>query len=367
MKLVISRNVLLKPLQLIAGVVERRQTLPILANVLLSLKDNTLELVGTDLEVELLGRVNLDNVATSGAITVPARKLMDICRSLPEQAEIELCVDGAKLMVRSGHSRFNLSTLPANQFPNTEEVSAETEFLISQQDLRQLIEGTQFAMAQQDVRYYLNGMLWEVRKDGLCTVATDGHRLAYSAKGINAHTDNIQVIVPRKAVLELGRLLGEAENEVMVALGRNHLRIKTADYVFTSKLIDGRFPDYEKVIPQALEKCLTADRDLLKQALSRVAILASEKHRSVRLELKHNLLKILTNNPDEQEKAEEEVAVSYVGSQMEIAFNINYLIDALNALPAGEVKLSLAGSDSSVRIEGIEENTSIYVVMPMRL
>ena len=367
MKLVISRDILLKPLQLIAGVVERRQTLPILANVLLSLKDNMLELVGTDLEVELLGRVNLEQPVASGAITVPARKFMDICRSLPEQAEIELSVEGSKLYVRSGKSRFNLTTLPANQFPNTEEVSAETEFLISQQDLRQLIEGTQFAMAQQDVRYYLNGMLWEVRKDSLRTVSTDGHRLAYSIKAINAHADNIQVIVPRKAIIELGRLLSEAENEVMVTLGRNHLRVKTVDYIFTSKLIDGRFPDYEKVIPQALEKCLVVDRDILKQALSRVAILASEKHRSVRLELKSNLLKIVTNNPDEQEKAEEEVPVGYMGPQMEIAFNINYLIDALNALPGGEVKLSMAGSDSSVRIEGLNEDTSIYVVMPMRL
>lgn len=363
----ISRDILLKPLQLIAGVVERRQTLPILANVLLRLKDNTLELVGTDLEVELLGRINVEHSVTSGAITVPARKFMDICRSLPEEAEIELSVEGSKLYVRSGKSRFNLTTLPANQFPNTEEVSAETEFSVPQQDLCQLIEATQFAMAQQDVRYYLNGMLWEVRRDSLRTVTTDGHRLAYSITDIRAQTDNIQVIVPRKAVMELGRLLSEAESEVTVTLGRNHLRVKTVDYVFTSKLIDGRFPDYEKVIPQVLEKCLVVDRDILKQALSRVAILVSEKHRSVRLELKTNLLKVATNNPDDQEKAEEEVAVGYMGPEMEIAFNINYLIDALNALPGGEVKLSMAGSDSSVRIEGLNEDTSIYVVMPMRL
>lgn len=364
MQLTISREKLLKPLQLIAGVVERRQTLPILSNVLLILKKNELSLAGTDLEVELIGRVELDEPAVAGKITVPARKLMDICRSLPDQAEIEFELDDTKLKVRSGRSRFNLVTLPANDFPIVEEAPGQIEFVLPQQDLRKLIERTQFAMAQQDVRYYLNGMLWEVKNGNLSMVSTDGHRLAMCTLGADIGGDT-QVIVPRKAVLELARLLTDSEDSVTVMLGANQLRVKTNEYTFTSKLIDGRFPDYEKVIPRGGDKVIEIDRDFFKQALSRVGILANEKHRSVRLELRKDLLRVIANNP-EQEQAEEELNINYQGDDLDIGFNITYLIEALSALPAGTIHMTLSNSDSSARVEGAD-GYSIYVVMPMRI
>jgi DNA polymerase-3 subunit beta len=365
MEFQINRETLLKPLQLVAGVVERRQTLPILANVLLKVKGQELVLVGTDLEVEWQGRVALEQKAEAGAITVPARKLMDICRTLPEQALLEFSFEEPKLIIRSGRSRFSLATLPAAEYPSTAETLGQLEFIVSQQELHQLIERTQFAMAQQDVRFYLNGMLWEVADNLLRMVATDGHRMALSVISTNA-TGGAQVIVPRKAVLELSRLLTDATGDVVVMLGDNQLRVKADDYTFTSKLIDGRFPDYDKVIPLGGDKILQVDRDILKQALNRVAILANEKHRSVRFEIKEGLLRIAANNP-EQEEAEEELAVDYQGSDLEIGFNVNYLADAVSALPAGIVKLTLSNPDNSVRIEGGKANDSIYVIMPMRL
>lgn len=365
MKFTIEREKLLKPLQLIAGVVEKRQTLPILANILLVVKKNELMLTGTDLEVELMGRVILEKAEAAGAITVPARKLMDICRSLPDNATLEFILEEPKLIVKSGRSRFSLATLPATEFPNTEELPGQLELTIAQQDLRNLIERTQFAMAQQDVRYYLNGMLWEVKNNQLTSVATDGHRMALSMMNIEA-TGHHQVIVPRKAILELSRLLADATGNVLLTLGSNQLRVKADDYTFTSKLIDGRFPDYTKVIPKGGDKILVIERDEIKQALSRVAILASEKQRSVRLELRTGLLRVITNNP-EQEEAEEELNIAYQGSDLEIGFNIGYLLDAIAALQSGQVKLTLAGPDSSVRIEAFDNDQTIYVVMPMRL
>ena len=369
MQFTIEREKILKPLQLIAGVVERRQTLPILANVLLEVKENELLLTGTDLEVELMGRVMLDQPADSGSITVPARKLMDICRTLPENSTLDITFDAPKLLIRSGRSRFSLATLPANEFPNAEELPGQLEFDITQQDLRGLIERTQFAMAMQDVRYFLNGMLWEVKDGQLSAVATDGHRMALSTISIPV-SGNSQVIVPRKAILELSRLLVDASGEVSVTLGSNQLRVKADDYTFTSKLIDGRFPDYTKVIPKGGDKIVFIEKDILRQALSRVAILANEKHRSVRIELRTNLLRVATNNP-EQEEAEEELSLIYQGGDLDIGFNIGYLLDAVSALSTGTVKLTLAGPDNSVRVEAGDDDSSgsvvIYVVMPMRL
>lgn len=365
MQFSIQREALLTPLQFIAGVVERRQTLPILSNVLLKLKKQELSLVGTDLEVELLARIELEAAGDAGSTTVPARKLMDICRSLPEGAELEFNQEGNKLNIRSGRSRFNLATLPATDFPYAEEMPGQQEFVISQKELRNLIERTQFAMAQQDVRYYLNGMLWELGDGQFRAVATDGHRLALSS--VTSETPgNMQVIVPRKAILELSRILTNDNDQAIVVLSANQLRVKTTDYIFTSKLIDGRFPDYDKVIPQNGDKFLIVDRDLLKQALTRVGVLANEKHRSVRLELNKNTLRIVTNNP-EQEEAEEQLDVDYSGGALNIAFNINYLADALASLPQGMVKITMSNSDSSSRVEEVDGEESIYVIMPMRL
>lgn len=366
MKITVQRETLLKSLQLVAGVVERRQTLPILANVLLKAKGKVLTITGTDLEVELQARATLENSGENGEITVPARKLMDICRSLAEGDVIELSYDDPKLHIRSGRSRFSLATLPAKDFPNADDVPGEFEFSLPQQELRLLIERTQLAMAQQDVRYYLNGMLWEIDNQELRCISTDGHRLAKSYLSADKNLGNLQVIVPRKAVLELARLLATDDASVDVALSSNSLRIKTTDFTFVTKLIDAKYPDYNKVIPKKGDKILVIERDELKAALNRVAVLANEKHRSVRVELRQDQVRLVTNNP-EQEQAEEELTTEYKGENLDIGFNVGYLVDAISALPNGKIQLTFSNADSSVLIQSVAFSHSLYVVMPMRL
>ena len=260
MHFTIQREALLKPLQLVAGVVERRQTLPVLSNVLLVVEGQQLSLTGTDLEVELVGRVTLEDAAEPGEITVPARKLMDICKSLPNDAMIDIRVDEQKLIVKAGRSRFTLSTLPANDFPSVEDGQGSLTFTLVQSKLRRLIERTSFAMAQQDVRYYLNGMLLEVSAGIIRAVATDGHRLAMcSMQADIGQADRHQVIVPRKGILELARLLTEPDGNVSIVLGQHHIRATTGEFTFTSKLVDGKFPDYERVLPKGGDKLVLVD------------------------------------------------------------------------------------------------------------
>lgn len=369
MKFSVSRDTLLKSLNLVAGVVERRQTLPVLANVLMVLEGDRLSLTGTDLEVELVGRVQLSGTGEAGEITVPARKLTDICKSLPEESTIDFTVAEGKATVVSGRSRFTLSTLPAREFPNVEDSIGTHQLTLKQGQLKRLIDRTGFAMAQQDVRYYLNGMLWELEEDKLRVVATDGHRLAMctllekvAVKG-DGHT---QVIIPRKGVLELGRLLMEEQEEVSIVIGTNHIRAVTEGFTFTSKLVDGKFPDYQRVLPRSADKIVLGSRLDLRKAFTRTAILSNEKYRGVRLKLAENTLDILANNP-EQEEAEETVPVEYAGEPLEIGFNVSYLLDVLGVLSGEKVKLSLADPNSSALLEESEEGDSLYVVMPMRL
>lgn len=368
MKLNLQRETLLKPLQLVIGVVERKQTLPILSNVLLNTKDNILSITGTDLEVELIGQATLEKPAKPGKITLPGRKLMDICRALPENAPIELYQEKERVILKSGRSRFTLSTLPATDFPNIETQEENLTFDVPQQELRYLLQRTAFAMAQQDVRYYLNGMLFEVTPNSLRTVATDGHRLALNTIDISLPDKHrLQIIVPRKGVTELMRLLDDSEENVSITISNNHIRVSSASGTFTSKLIDGRFPDYERVIPKGGDKIISIDRDTLKFALSRTAILCNEKFRGVRFELKKNLLKILANNP-EQEAAEDELNIEYDAPSLDIGFNVNYLLDILNVLKSGPVNLIFSDANSSILVEEPDSNgESIYVVMPMRL
>jgi DNA polymerase-3 subunit beta len=367
MHFTIQREALLKPLQLVAGVVERRQTLPVLSNVLLVVEGQQLSLTGTDLEVELVGRVSLDEPAEPGEITVPARKLMDICKSLPNDALIDIRVDDQKLLVKAGRSRFSLSTLPANDFPTVEEGPGSLTLSLSQSRLRRLIERTSFAMAQQDVRYYLNGMLLEVQTGILRAVATDGHRLAMCSMAAEIEqTERHQVIVPRKGILELARLLTEQDADVGIILGQHHIRATTGEFTFTSKLVDGKFPDYERVLPRGGDKLVVADRQGLREAFSRTAILSNEKYRGIRLQLAAGLLKIQANNP-EQEEAEEEIAVDYNGNQLEIGFNVSYLLDVLGVMTTDQVRLILSDSNSSALVQEADNDDSAYVVMPMRL
>jgi DNA polymerase-3 subunit beta len=368
MKFSISRDALLKPLNLVAGVVERRQTLPILANVLMVLDGDRLSLTGTDLEVELVGRVQLAAAGSdSGEVTVPARKLVDICKSLPEGSDIDFSVQESKVTVKSGRSRFTLSTLPAREFPNVEDSMGTHQFTIKQGQLKRLIDRTGFAMAQQDVRYYLNGMLWEIKAKQLRVVATDGHRLAMCtlAEKVDAN-DDTQVILPRKGVLELARLLLEEDAEIAIVIGSNHIRATTNDFTFTSKLVDGKFPDYQRVLPRSPDKIVLGSRLDLRQAFTRTAILSNEKYRGVRLKLTENSLDIVANNP-EQEEAEETVSVDYQGDSLEVGFNVSYLLDVLGVLSGERIKLSLADPNSSALLEESEAGDSLYVVMPMRL
>ena len=370
MKFSISREALIKPLNLVAGVVERRQTLPILSNVLVVLEGKTLSLTGTDLEVELVGRVELDAAGVDGEITVPARKLVDICKSLPEGSNIEFSLDSGKATVKAGRSRFTLSTLPAADFPAVEAGEGSVALSLEQALVKQLIDGTAFAMAQQDVRYYLNGLYLEILGGRLRVVATDGHRLALATGPARVEAADTGVIIPRKGVLELSRLLdGNAPLEL--AIGSNHLRAANEQFTFTSKLVDGKFPDYERVIPKNPDKAVVGDRGDLKQAFTRTAILSNEKYRGIRLRLSENSLEITANNP-EQEQAEEIVAVDYAGPELEIGFNVSYLLDVLSVLSNSSVRLSLSDEASSALLEQSEppaggEPERLYVVMPMRL
>ena len=370
MKFSIARDALIKPLNLVAGVVERRQTLPILSNVLLVLEDKTLSLTGTDLEVELVGRVELEAAGVDGDVTVPARKLVDICKSLPEGSTIEFSLEAGKALVNAGRSRFILSTLPAADFPTVEAGAGSVGLSLDQSLVKQLIDSTAFAMAQQDVRYYLNGLYLEMLGGRLRVVATDGHRLALATGPALIEAADTGVIIPRKGVLELSRLLdGTAPLEL--AIGTNHIRAANEQFTFTSKLVDGKFPDYERVIPKNADKSVVGERGELKQAFTRAAILSNEKYRGVRLKLSDNNLDITANNP-EQEQAEELVGVQYSGAELEIGFNVSYLLDVLSVLEQPQVRLSLSDEASSALLENAEapsegEPERLYVVMPMRL
>ena len=372
MKFSIQRENLLKPLQLVSGVVERRQTLPILSNVLLKASQDGLSMIATDLEIEMSAHASCDG-SEPGEITLPARKFMDICRALPEQSMIELDTEGkedagSRAVVRSGKSRFVLSTLPATEFPNIGSFESILQFSISQAVLKALISSTSFAMAQQDIRYYLNGLLLEVANGRVRAVATDGHRLALNdATSADIRvSETQQIILPRKAVNELLRLLDDSDTPVQVQMGSNHIRLSTPAMGFTSKLIDGRFPDYHRVVPQNGDKVVTSDRETLRQALARTSILSNEKHRSVRLMLTKGSLRLFAHNP-EQEQAEEEVTVDYQGSDLEIGFNVNYMVDALSAISSPQIRLVLTDSNSCCLIQGIGKEDCKYVVMPMRL
>ncbi|MCY1430566.1 Beta sliding clamp [compost metagenome] len=341
--------------------------MPVLSNVLLVVQGQQLSLTGTDLEVELVGRVQLEEPAEPGEITVPARKLMDICKSLPNDVLIDIKLDEQKLVVKAGRSRFTLSTLPANDFPTVEEGPGSLTCNLEQSRLRRLIERTSFAMAQQDVRYYLNGLLLEVNAGRLSAVATDGHRLALCSleAGIEA-ADKHQVIVPRKGILELARLLTAPDEAISIVLGQHHIRATTGEFTFTSKLVDGKFPDYQRVLPRNGDKLVLGDRQALREAFSRTAILSNEKYRGIRLQLSNGQLKIQANNP-EQEEAEEEVQVNYFGDALEVGFNVSYLLDVLGVMTADQVRITLADANSSALLQEADNDDSSYVVMPMRL
>ena len=366
MRIVINRESLLEPLIQAGGVVERRQTLPILANVLVQATGDLLAITATDLEVELRTEARASCEA-GGSFTIPARKLLDICKALPANADILIDTDGEKAVIRSGRSRFTLGLLPAQDYPTIEPSVAVQTFSVEQRVLKRLIEKTQFAMAQQDVRYYLNGLLLEAQQGALRAVATDAHRLAL-CEVLSPSIEDIefQVIVPRKAVLELSRLLGDGGEIATVELSNNHVRIHTPELIFTSKLIDGKYPDYRRVIPAPSDNALTVDKERFRQALTRASILSNEKYRGIRFKLKPGVMELLAHNP-EQEEAEEELEIAYAGEELVIGFNVGYLLDALGTIEQDTVEVDLRDSNSSALIRGVGVEDSRYVVMPMRL
>ena len=367
MKLTVQRENLLKPLQAVSGVVERRQTLPILSNVLIDCRgQGQVTLTTTDLEVELMAGLDVGE-GEVGRVTVPARKLFDICRALPEASQLHIVSEEERVVVRTGKSRFTLSTLPADDFPIVEDLREKNEVEIPQSALKGLMEKTAFSMAQQDVRYYLNGLMVETETGMLRAVASDGHRLAVCELSADIVVPEArQVIVPRKGVLELMRLLEAEDKPARVEFGSNHIRVTTEAFRFTSKLIDGKFPDYQKVIPEREGGKIFAGRDLLRNALLRTAILSNEKYRGVRLDIGSERLRIQAQNP-ELEEAEEEVEVQYDGPAMEIGFNVNYLVDALGVIGEDDVIVKVTDQNSSCLIQAKSSDRCRYVVMPMHL
>ncbi|KAB2900206.1 MAG: DNA polymerase III subunit beta [Dokdonella sp.] len=366
MRFSIQRETLLKRLQHVVGVVERRQTLPVLANLLVVVDADGVALTGTDLEVEMSARTSADDLV-AGETTVPARKLFDICRALPDGCKIKFERSGERVVVSAGRSRFTLATLPATEFPTIESIEVVERVALPETTLKELMERTSFAMAQQDVRYYLNGMLLDLRDGSLRCVATDGHRLALAEARFDGKVGAPrQVIVPRKGIGELQGLFEIGDNVIELEFARNHLRVRRNDVTFTSKLIDGRFPDYEAVIPIGADKEVRVQRDELRAALQRAAILSNEKYRGVKLEVSPNRLRIVAHNPEQEEAIEEIEARTGVG-ELNVGFNVNYLLDALGAIQAEEVLLCLRDGQSSCLLRKPDADDTRHVVMPLRL
>lgn len=366
MKFIINREQLLTPLQQIVSVIEKRQTMPILANVLIQIVNNRITLTGTDLEVQIVAHIAID-APEEGSITVPARKLLDICRLLPAQAAIKFELQDEKLKVTSGRGKYMLSTLPADDYPEFVETPMDCEFTLRSGQLKKALDKTLFAMGNQDVRYYLNGLLLHLSNSQLKLVASDGHRLALYEDQLDTPTGReMRVIVPRKGIVELNRLLDASDAPLTVQLSNNNIRIFNADLTFSAKLIDAKYPDFSKVMKQAFFDALLVEKPGFKEALTRVAILSNEKFRGVTLDINDNNIKISTHNP-EHEEAEEFVPVEFDGNPLTIAFNVQYLLDAVGNLDSEQAKLTLAANCSCCFVDEPVACNYRYVVMPMRL
>ena len=362
-----KRDELLTPLAAVSGIIERRHTLPILSNVLIDGSADTLSFLATDIEIQINARSGLASARDARALTVGARKLLDILRALPEDAEVSLQPQDKRLLVKAGRSRFSLQTLPAEDFPRLAKAAGEVaRFTMPQKALRRLLGLVQYAMAQQDIRYYLNGLLMVVEGGELKLVATDGHRLAFAALPLTANLPRQEAIVPRKTVVELAKLLAESDDEVRIELSPTQAGFSFGSIELVSKLIDGKFPDYTRVIPTQHKNRLQAEREPLRQALQRAAILSNEKFRGVRWVLTDGSLKIVSSNAD-QEEAQEELEVRYAGDALDIGFNVNYLLDVLNNVAGNELECAFGDSSSSALISYPSEKGFKYVVMPMRI
>ena len=361
------RDELLKTLGLVAGVVEKRQSKPILSHVLMSCAKDTVIFTGTDLEIEMVAKARAE-IGEEGAVTVPGRKFLDIVRTLPAGSVVRCQKEQDRVRISAGRSRFTLSTLPVEDFPSLKESQWEMGFLIARSDLKRLIDKTQFCMAQQDVRYYLNGLMFETLPGSLKAVAADGHRLAMCTVALEGQDlAEKQVIVPRKGVAEMSRLLGSEDGPVEMSLSTNHIRIRQDQLVLTSKLIDGRFPDYNRVVPASVRETVLLPREALREMLSRVGIVSTEKFRGIRLQFMHQRVTASASNP-EHDEATEELDVDVSLPEFEVGFNVGYLIEALGALSGPQVEFGWNDSNSGCRIRPSgEAGDQVYVVMPMRL
>ena len=363
----VQRDVILLPLQAVSGVVERRHTLPILSNVLLELNAGVLTLTATDLEIQVASHNETDGARTDEATTVSARKLQDILRSLPEGSSIALDIQDRRLQIKAGKSKFSLQTLPPTDFPKLAaggQASARVE--LGQKDLKRLFGLVHYAMAQQDIRYYLNGLLLALSPEGLTVVATDGHRLALASAPGKLDVTRMDVILPRKAVLELTKLLGEGDGRLSMEVRENQVAFSFGVVELVTKVVDGKFPDYQKVIPAGYRKGFQISCEILRQALQRAAILSNEKFRGVRWVLTENSLRIVSSNT-EQEEAEEELEIEYSGDALDIGFNVSYLLDVLANVSASEIECWLGDANSSMLLTVPDDANFKYVVMPMRI
>ena len=362
-----KRDELLAPLSAVSGIIERRHTLPILSNVLIERGAGALSFLATDIEIQITARSAVEPSGEARAVTVGARKLVDILRALPDGSEVTLQQQDKRLQVKAGKSRFSLQTLAAEDFPRLAKPAGDVaRFSLPQKALRRLIGLVQYAMAQQDIRYYLNGLLMVVDEGQLRLVATDGHRLAFASMELAVKVPRQEVIVPRKTVLELAKLLGDVEDEIRVELSATQAAFAFGSVELVSKLIDGKFPDYTRVIPSGNKNKLVIERETLRQSLLRAAILSNEKFRGVRWVLTDGMLKIVSSNT-EQEEAEETIEVEYKGDALDIGFNVNYLLDVLNNVAGGQVECSFGDSASSALLQFPTEADFRYVVMPMRI
>jgi len=366
MKFIINREQLLTPLQQIVSVIEKRQTMPILSNVLIVVSGQQLTLTGTDLEIQIVAKLNLQDFEV-GKITVPARKFLDICRLLPAESEIKIEQKGDKIKVVSGRSRFSLSSLDAEDYPEFSENKLSHSFIINAGHFKKALNKTLFCMANQDVRYYLNGLMLNISNSKLKLVASDGHRLSIYKGEMGIETGfEERIIIPRKGVLELNRLLNDPDVELEIQFSNSNIRIIIKELVFSAKLVDAKYPDFSKVFEQDFFEPIQIPKQRLKEALNRVSILANEKFKGVGFDISENVLKISTHNP-EHDEAEEELIIDYQGEPLSIAFNAQYLLDAISNLDSEQAQLTIAKNASSCFIEDPSEETFKFIVMPMRL
>ncbi|MCX7087421.1 MAG: DNA polymerase III subunit beta [Methylococcales bacterium] len=366
MKFIINREQILSPLQQIVSVIEKRQTMPILSNVLIVIENNTLTLTGTDLEIQIIAKLDIDP-AEAGAITLPARKFLDICRLLPNQADIKIERQDDKIKISSGRSRFSLSSLPAENYPKFVETEFNNQFVISARKLKKALEKTVFCMANQDVRFYLNGLLLNISNQKLKMVTSDGHRLAIYEDVLEQPTGyEARIVLPRKGVVELARLLDDSDTEIKIEFSANNIRLYINNLIFSAKLVDAKYPDYAKVFNQPFLNTILVPKQLLKETLSRVAILSNEKFKGVSFDITTDSIKISAHNP-EHEEAEEECLCEYSGDSLSIAFNIQYMLDAVSNLNSDMAALNIAANASTCFIEEPEEQAYKFIVMSMRL